>query len=384
MAGVYSYLPLGQRVYKKIEAIIREEMDAIGGQEIFLPSMHPKENWEQTGRWGKFDALVYFGLDEERNMALGPTHEEVITPLAKRIIGSYRDLPRYPYQFQNKFRNEKRAKSGLLRLREFMMKDLYSFHRDQKDLDDYYETAKQAYVRIFDRLGIGEKTYVTYASGGAFCKYSHEFQTLTDAGEDIIHICDLCKIAVNKEIISELGGKCPACGNPELREGKSIEVGNIFKLGTRFSEPFSLKFLDETGAEQPVIMGCYGIGPQRVMGTIVELNNDERGLVWPEAVAPFKAHLILVKSQSEDWRIKVKTVSDSIYEDLLKNCIEVLYDDRDWTSAGEKFADADLIGCSYRIVVSEKTLAQDRVELKRRCSQEVEMVKISDAIERLK
>lgn len=384
MAGVYSLLPLGWITYKKIENIIREEMNAIGGQELFLPALHPKENWQTTGRWGSFDALIYVGLDEDKNMALGPTHEEIISPLAKKFIFSYKDLPKYAYQFQNKFRNEKRAKSGMMRLREFVMKDLYSFHADQADLDDYYEKVKQSYIRIFERCGIGDKTYVTYASGGTFCKYSHEFQTLTEAGEDIIYICDKCHVAVNREIIEDVGHKCPECGNPDLREEKAVEVGNIFKLGTKYSQPFDLKYLDKNGEKQEVIMGCYGIGPQRLMGAIVELKNDSRGIVWPENIAPFKAYLIEAKGQSAEAQAKVKSQCEELYGRLSGQGIEALYDDRENVSTGEKFADADLIGCTYRIVVSEKTLEKELYEVKRRDGGEVEFLDLEKILERLK
>jgi prolyl-tRNA synthetase len=374
MAGVYSYLPLGLRVVKKIENIIREEMDAIGGEEIFMPSVNPRENWEKTGRWETLDALVKIGYDNEKNMALAPTHEEIVSPLAKRFISSYKDLPKYVYQFQNKFRKEKRAKSGILRMREFIMKDLYSFHTGQDDLDKYYEKAVQAYKNIFERVGLGEKTYLTYASGGSFSKYSHEFQTVTSAGEDIIYICEKCHIAINKEIIEDLKYTCPLCGNKKLKEDKAVEVGNIFKLGTKYSNPFNLNYRDENGEEKPVIMGCYGIGPQRTMGTIVEVFHDDKGILWPEAVAPFKVHLISLDQNSE---------SQKIYDDLTAKGVEVLYDDREDVSAGEKFADSDLIGIPYRLVVSKKSLAGGGVEIKKRGERESKIVSVEEVLKTL-
>ncbi len=352
MAGTYSFLPMSLRVMDKIVKVIREEMNEIGGQEIIMPALHPKENWQKTGRWGTFDALIYTGLGEEKDMTLGPTHEEIVAPLAKKFISSYKDLPKYVYQFQTKFRNEKRAKSGILRLREFLMKDLYSFHATQEDLDVYYEKVQKSYAKIFDKLGLGEKTYLTFASGGSFAKYSHEFQTVISAGEDTIYICDKCRIAVNKEIIEELNHQCPQCQNNDLHEEKATEVGNIFKLGTKYSEPFNLIYVNEKGEQNYVIMGCYGIGPQRVMGTIVEAFHDEKGIIWPENVAPFKVHLIEVSSKNKE----VSEKAGEIYEMLAKKGVEVLYDDRKETSAGEKFAEADLIGMPYRIVVSERTL----------------------------
>jgi prolyl-tRNA synthetase len=371
MAGVYSYLPLGFRVYKKIEQIIREEMNAIGGQELFLPTLQPKESWEKTGRWNSMDDLYKLKVDD-KEFAIGPTHEEVISPLAKRFISSYKDLPKYVYQFQNKFRNEKRAKSGMMRGREFMMKDLYSFHTDQADLDAYYEQAIVAYKKIFTRCGIGDTTYLTYASGGSFSKYSHEFQTLTTAGEDLIYICDKCQVAINKEIIGELKNCCPVCNSNKLREEKAAETGNIFKLGTKYSTPFDLNYLDKDGNTKPVIMGCFGIGLSRLLGVIVEKNNDDKGIIWPETVAPFKVILISLK-QNE--------AAEKIYQELKQAGIEVLYDDREEVSAGEKFADADLIGCPYRVVVSEKTLKDDSVEVKKRNSEKCEMVKAKELVE---
>ena len=372
-SGVYTYLPLGLRVLKKIENIIREEMDKAGGQELLMPSFQPKENWQTTGRWDSMDDLYKVKDSSGRENALGPTHEEVIVPLAKQFISSYRDLPLYLYQIQNKFRMELRAKSGILRGREFMMKDLYSFHQNEKDLGRYYEIMKTAYENIFDKVGIGGKTYLTFASGGSFSKYSHEFQTVTGAGEDTIYICQKCKVAVNKEIISEQK-TCPSCGNADLKEEKAIEVGNIFELKTRFSEPFNLTFKDKDGKNQPVIMGCYGIGLGRLMGTIVEVMADEKGIVWTESVAPFKVHLLSLGKDEE-----TKKKADELYAELEKNGIETLYDDRD-ASAGEKFADADLIGIPWRIVVSEKSIAAGGVEVKNRTEKEPKIVSPEEVI----
>jgi len=374
MAGVYTILPLGWQVLKKIEQIIREEMNNIGGQEIFMPALQPKENWEKTGRWSTMDDLYKVKDKSDREFALGSTHEEIISPLMKKFINSYKDLPFAAYQFQNKFRMELRAKSGVLRGREFLMKDLYSFHLDQKDLDEYYEKAKIAYKNIFNRSGIGEKTFLTFASGGSFSKYSHEFQTLTSAGEDVIHICNKCNMAINKEIKDETP-ECPECKSTEFREEKAVEVGNIFKLGTKYSAPFDLTVTNEKGEKTPVVMGCYGVGLQRLMGTIVELNNDENGIIWPETVAPFKVHLISLGKNEE---------AEKIYNDLEKNNIEVLYDDREDTSAGAKFADADLIGIPYRVVVSEKSLAGGGVEMKKRNEKESEIIKIDQLFEEIK
>jgi prolyl-tRNA synthetase len=380
MAGVYSLLPLGLRVFKKIETVIREEMEAVDARELIMPTLHPKENWMLTGRWDTMDDLYKLALDDNKEFALGPTHEEIIVPIAKRIISSYNDLPVYLYQFQNKFRNEKRAKSGVLRGREFVMKDLYSFHSSQEDLDSYYEKVKAAYHAIFKRCGIGEKTYLTYAAGGTFSKYSHEFQALTEAGEDLIYICGKCKVAINKEILDDQKNTCPECGNKELNEEKAVEVGNIFKLGTKFTEPFDLKYADTDGSSKNVIMGCYGIGLQRLMGTIAEIHHDDKGIIWPESVAPFKIHLIEVKSKN----LEVKNKADKTYQELLNAGVETLYDDREGLNAGEMFADADLIGCPYRAVVSEKTIAQDSVELKKRSEKEPQLISTEKLLDLIK
>jgi prolyl-tRNA synthetase len=370
-AGVYSYLPLGWRVLDKIKNIVREEMLSVSGQEINMSVFAPRENWQATGRWDDLDVLFKIAASDKKEYVLNPTHEEIVTPLAKKFIYSYRELPFAVFQIQTKFRNEKRAKAGLLRGREFWMKDLYSFHTDQADLDTYYDSVIEAYNRIFSRLGIGDKTYLTYASGGTFAKYSHEFQTIIPAGEDTIYACDACKMAVNKEIIEEQK-TCPKCGNDKLVETRGTEVANIFKLGTKYSAPFDLKYTDQNGEAQPVIMGCYGLGPSRVMGTIVEMCHDDKGLVWPENIAPFKVHLLSLNE---------KEAADKLYADLVSAGVEVLYDDRD-LSAGEKFADADLIGCPYRVLVSSKTVAQASVELKKRAAAESELVPLTDIIAR--
>lgn len=371
-AGIYTFLPLGMRVMSKITGIIREEIDAVGGQEVLMPALLPKEVWAKTGRWDNFDALFKLKGNEKKEYALGATHEEIVTPLAQKFALSYRELPLSIYQIQVKFRNELRAKAGLMRGREFLMKDMYSFHIDQNDLDAYYERVIPAYQKIYQRLGLGDITYLTYAAGGSFSKYSHEFQTLSPAGEDIIYICEDCKVAVNREIIKEQS-TCPKCGQKDLREDKAIEVGNIFKLGTRFSAPFDFNYLDAAGKSQPVIMGCYGIGPSRVMGAIVEVGHDERGIIWPENLAPFKVHLISLQQNEE---------TDKLYHDLVKRGIEVLYDDRD-LSAGEKFAEADLIGCPYRLVVSAKTVSAGGVELKNRVEDKGQVIPFTGVLNSL-
>jgi len=372
-AGIYSFLPLGWKVLNKIRNIIIEEMENVGGQEINMPAISPRENWQATGRWDTLDVLFKTAGSDQKEYAMNPTHEEIVTPLAKKFIYSYRELPFSVFQIQIKFRNEKRAKAGLIRGREFLMKDMYSFHANQEDLDLYYDQVLESYYKIFERFGLGQKTYLTFASGGSFSKYSHEFQTLTEAGEDLIYICDKCKLAINKEIIIEQP-TCPKCGNAELREEKAVEVGNIFKLSTKYSDPFDLKYQDKDGNKNPVIMGCYGLGLSRVMGTLVEIFHDEKGMVWPESVAPFKVHLLSL-GQNEK--------AEEVYQLLLKNRIEALYDDRDM-QAGEKFADADLIGCPYRVIVSAKTLKEDSVEIKKRNEETSVLLKLENLIVKLK
>src|SRR3989338_3044297 len=360
-AGVYTYLPLGLRVLKKIENIIREEMNAAGGVELLMPSFHPKELWEKTGRWNTMTDLYKVADSSGREVALGPTHEEVVTPLVGSFISSYRDLPRAVYQFQNKFRMELRAKSGILRGREFIMKDFYSFHRDEKDLAEYYEKMKAVYKRVFDRIGIGEQTFLTFASGGSFSKYSHEFQTITPAGEDTIYLCVNCRVAINKEVKTEQPN-CPSCKGSELREERAIEVGNIFELKTKYSNAFGLSYKDEEGKPQPIQMGCYGIGLGRVMGAAVEVFADEKGIVWPEAIAPFSAHLLNLSAETDE----VNFAARALYEELSRRGVDVLYDDRKDVSAGEKFKDSDLIGIPLRVVVSKKTLGEKKYEMKKR------------------
>ncbi len=368
MAGVYSFLPLGLRVMENIKQIIREEMNKIEGQEIVLTALQEKEVWEKTGRWD--DAVVdnWFktNLKNGTELGLAYTHEAVLTELMKSFISSYRDLPVYPYQFQTKFRNELRAKSGILRGREFMMKDLYSFSKTTQELDDYYEKSIEAYRKVFDRLGIGHITYLTLASGGSFgTKYSHEFQTLTSAGEDLIYIHKGKNIAINKEVLNEESLAMLGIKEDELVTEKSIEVGNIYKLGTFYSEPLGLTFKNEAGENSPVIMGSYGIGISRLVGTIVEVCGGDKEMVWPESVSPFKVHLIELSQGDEG----IKNKATELYKKLVEANIEVLFDDRE-ARAGEKFADADLIGIPHRIVISKKTEEAGLLEYKNRISGE--------------
>jgi prolyl-tRNA synthetase len=371
MAGVYNYLPLGLRVLTKIQNIIREEMNAIGGQEILMPTLTQEENYKQTGRDKAMADVLFSTLGAgDAKIFLNPTHEEIVTPLVQKFVLSYKDLPLAVYQIQNKYRNEARAKSGLLRGREFNMKDLYSFHADEKDLDAFYEKVKAAYFKIYNRLGIGDLTLLTYASGGTFSKYSHEFQTLCEAGEDIVYVCEKCKIAVNKEIIDEQSA-CPVCGNKKLAPKKAIEVGNIFKQRAKFTGAFNFQCVDEDGEEQPVEMAAYGIGPSRIMGALVEIFHDDAGIIWPKGVAPFDAHLIALNKE-EDVALTAKKIYERFGAD------KILFDDRMNKTAGEKLADADLIGIPLRIIVSKKTLQEDSVEVKYRGEKEARLVKIKE------
>ncbi|HQF40805.1 MAG TPA: His/Gly/Thr/Pro-type tRNA ligase C-terminal domain-containing protein [Candidatus Paceibacterota bacterium] len=390
MAGVYSYLPLGLRVLNKINDIIRKEMDALGAVELELTALQNPLLYEKTDRWSgdKVDIWFKTELQTGGELGLGFTHEEAITELLKNHVSSYKDLPRAIYQIQTKFRNETRAKSGILRGREFLMKDLYSFHVSEEDLDNFYDKVKGAYERIFERIGLGDSTYITFASGGVFSKYSHEFQTLSEAGEDLIYLSEEKKLAVNKEVLndetlSELG-----LSRDELSEKKSIEVGNIFKLGTRFSQSLGLYFKDEKGESRPVVMGCYGLGPARIMGVIAEIKSDNKGLVWPRAVAPFDIHLVVLGKEvglSGDREALTETAKTAleIYEELTASGKEVLCDDRD-LSAGEKLADADLLGIPFRLVISDSAIKKGKFELVDRATGEIEYLSEAELLNKVR
>jgi len=378
MAGVYSYLKLGTRVLNKIEEIIREEMDGIGGQETRMATLHPSENWKTTGGWDAVDVLFKLQSRTEKEYALGQSEEEIVTPIAQEYAASYKDLPVAIYQIGQKYRDELRAKSGIMRGREFGMKDMYSFHIDQTDFDRFYEIVKQAYFRVYERCGLVAK--VTEASGGAFSeKLSYEFMVLTDAGEDDILYCDVCTHCANVEVskVAE-GGECPKCGKSTLKKARAAEVGNVFDLGMKYPKAFGYTFKDADGKDQTPIMGCYGIGTTRLMGTVVEVLSDEKGIVWPESIAPYQVHLIAITGGNAD----IEAEAGKLYDLLRENTIEVLYDDRD-ARAGEKFADADLIGIPTRLVVSEKTMSQGGVEMLARASGTTSFVAESDLIEQL-
>ncbi len=370
MAGVYDLLPLGLRVIDKIRNIIREEMNALGGQEVSFSALQDPELWKKTGRWDdkKIDVWFKTELKGGGEIGLGCTHEEPMAQMMKNHIHSYRDLPKYTYQFQTKFRNEFRAKSGIMRGREFLMKDMYSFSRSEEELNRFYTDAGVAYENVFRRVGIGDITYLTFASGGMFTQFSHEFQTVSTAGEDIIYLDTEKRIAVNEEVMSDETLKQLSLKREKLVEAKAIEVGNIFKYGTRYSEPLGLTFKDEDGKDKPVSMGAYGIGLGRLMGTIVEVLCDEKGIVWPESVAPFALHLVELSQGDE----KIKAAADTLYSDFKTAGIEVLYDDRD-ARAGEKFADSDLIGIPYRVIIGKNT-TESEIEIVRRKDGEKKLV----------
>ena len=377
MAGVYTFLPLGLRVLKKIEDIVRRHMDTIGN-ELVMSSLSPRELWETTGRLDVVDVLMKTApankASEEKSTnsyILNPTHEELITPIASLYARSYKDLPVALYQIQTKFRNEARAKSGLLRGREFRMKDLYSFHRSEEDLKTYYEHSKKVYMDIYREIGLADDTFITVAGGGDFTKeFSHEFQTLVEAGEDIIYLDRKNNVAYNKEVVTEENAKRLGVDFNTLEQVKACEVGNIFPLGTKFTTAFDYTYTDEQGQKQPVYMGCYGIGPSRLMGVITEKFADEKGLVWPAAIAPFSLHLIVI---SKDKDSEASKLAEDIYTKLTQAGVEVLFDDRD-EGAGSKFADSDLIGIPMRVVVSDKSLEKGGVEIKERTSDQSEIV----------
>lgn len=372
MAGVYAYTPLGLRVLENIKHIVREEMNAVNGQEIIMSSLQRKETWEGTGRWDDETVDVWFKskLKDDTEIGFGWSHEEAIMEMMQQFVNSYRDLPTSVYQFQTKLRNELRAKSGIMRGREFVMKDMYSLHATQEDMDVYYDKIIAAYKRCYERLGLGDSTFVTFASGGAFTKFSHEFQTICDAGEDILYVNEDRSVAVNEEVLDE-AAKELGVDKSALKPVKSAEVGNIFKFGTEKSEKMGIYFTDKDGTQKPIYLASYGIGITRVMGVIVEKFADDKGIVWPEAVAPFAVHLVSLAKTPEE-----VAKADELYETLRSKGVEVLYDNRSDVSAGAKFADSDLIGIPTRVVLSARSLENGGVECKKRNQTESEVLSI--------
>lgn len=383
MAGVYSWLPLGLRVLRNVEAIVREEMNALDGQEVLMSALQPKENWVQTGRWDNVDVLFKMPSQTGKEYALGCSHEEIVTPLVQSFVHSYKDLPISTYQIQTKFRDELRAKSGILRGREFIMKDMYSFHRTQEDLDVYYKRVMDGYMRVFERCGLDAK--IVEASGGVFSdKRSHEFQVLTDAGEDRILTSPSWKYGQNEEVADlKEGDACPDHPAEKLEWKKGVEVGNIFQLGTKYSDAFGMTYAAEDGTKQPVIMGCYGIGVSRLVGTIVEACHDARGIRWPKSVAPFQVHLVTLRGKTPEAHAQIQQAAQDLYDALLAKGIEALWDDREDASPGEKLADADLLGMPMRVLFSEKSLAEGSAEVKERDQEAARLVKVEDLMELL-
>ena len=378
MAGVYAYLPLGLQVLENIKQIVREEMNAVDGQELIMTNLQPKEVWETTTRWDDRVVDIWFKtkLQDETEIGLAWSHEEPIMEMMQQFIQSYKDMPASVYQFQTKLRNELRAKSGIMRGREFIMKDMYSLHASAEDLDAYYNRVIEAYKKVYERLGLGDDTYVTFASGGAFTKFSHEFQTVCEAGEDVLYLHRGRNIAVNEEVLEEAVKEFGIDKN-DMERVKSAEVGNVFNFGTDKAEQMGIFFTDHDGQQRPIFLASYGIGITRAMGVIVEKFADERGLIWPEAIAPAKVYLARLGVEPG-----VTKVAEELYSQLTGLGIAVLYDDRD-LRPGEKFADADLMGIPYRVVVSAKTVDANTYELKARTSQDTQLVSIKQLLEKL-
>lgn len=376
MAGVYAYTPLGLKVLENIKQIVREEMNAIGGQELIMSSLQRKETWDVTGRWDDETVDIWFKseLKDGTPVGFGWSHEEAIIEMMKQYVKSYKDLPVSVYQFQTKLRNEVRAKSGIMRGREFVMKDMYSMHTSAEDCDAYYERAIEAYKRIYERLGIGESTFMTFASGGAFTKFSHEFQTICAAGEDTLYVNDAQTVAVNEEVLDEAAAEL-GIDKSSLKPVVSAEVGNIFKFGTEKSATMNFRYTGEDGKEHTVYLASYGVGVTRVMGVIVEKFADEKGIIWPEAVAPAKVYLVQIGQQS-------KEQAEALYKELQAKEIEVLYDDRD-ERPGVKFADAELMGIPYRVTVSDRLLDEQKYEFTSRKTGEVELLTHAELLAKL-
>lgn len=377
MAGVYAYTPLGLRVLENIKQIVREEMNAIGGQELIMTSLQKKETWEGTGRWDDEAVDVWFKtkLKDDTDLGLAWSHEEAILEMMQQFVESYKDLPARVYQFQTKLRNELRAKSGIMRGREFVMKDLYSLHATQEDMDMYYDKVIEAYKRCYERFGLGDSTFVTFASGGSFTKFSHEFQTICDAGEDILYVNEDRTIAVNEEVLDDATAEI-GIDKSTLSAVKSAEVGNIFKFGTEKSEKMNMFFTDSDGTKKPIFLASYGIGITRVMGVIVEKFADDKGLIWPEAVAPAKVYLVRIGGD------EAIADADTLYQELTDKDMEVLYDDRD-ERPGAKFADAELMGIPYRITVSDRLRENGQFEYTVRATGATEILTHDELIAKL-
>lgn len=376
MAGVYAYTPFGLKVLENIKQIVREEMNAVGGQELIMSSLQRKETWEGTGRWDDELVDIWFksALKDGTEVGFGWSHEEAIIEMMKQYTKSYKDLPASVFQFQSKMRNELRAKSGIMRGREFIMKDMYSMHATAEDCDAYYDKVIEAYGRVFDRLGLGESTFMTFASGGAFTKFSHEFQTICTAGEDTLYVNDEQTVAVNEEVLDDATAEL-GIDKASLKPVVSAEVGNIFKFGTEKSQQMDFNFTGEDGKQHPVYLASYGIGVTRVMGVMVEKFADDKGIVWPEAVAPAKVYLVQIGKESV-------ALADELYDALQAKGIEVIYDDRD-ERPGPKFADAELMGIPYRITVSDRLMSESKYEFTSRAIGETMLLTRHELLDKL-
>lgn len=378
MAGVYAFLPLGVRVIEKIKNIIREEMNVVEGQELYMTILQPKDIWEKTDRWDdtKVDNWFKTKLKNGEELGVGLTHEEPIVDALSGYVSSYKDLPFSVYQIQNKFRNELRAKSGILRGREFIMKDMYSFAKNEEEHLEIYEKIAEAYHTVYKRIGIGHITYRTFADGGIFTKkFSDEFQTISAIGEDIIYLDEEKNIAINKEIYTDENLEKLGLDKTKLVEKKAIEVGNIFSLESKYTDALNVYYTDEKGEKKSIISGCYGIGVSRIMGTVVEIFSDDKGIIWPESIAPFQVNLLSLGEDEE-----VREEADKIYEVLIEKKIEVLFDDREGLTAGEKFADADLLGMPYRAVVSKRSIKEGGIEIKKRTEEKGAIMTVDELL----
>lgn len=377
MAGVYAFTPLGLRVIENIKQIVREEMNAVGGQELLMSSLQKKSTWEATGRWDDEAVDVWFksNLKDGTEVGFGWSHEEAILEMMKQYIKSHKDLPTSVYQFQTKLRNELRAKSGIMRGREFVMKDMYSMHASQEDMDRYYDEVIGAYRRIYDRLGLGDSTFVTFASGGSFTKFSHEFQTICEAGEDILYVNDDRTVAVNEEVLEDAASEL-GIDKSQLAPVKSAEVGNIFKFGTEKSEKMNITYTGEDGKEHPVYLASYGVGITRVMGVVVEKFADEKGIVWPDSIAPFRVYLVRIGGEEA-----IKS-ADSLYGELTAKGIEILYDDRD-ERPGTKFNDSELMGIPHRVTVSDRLVSEQQYEYTSRATGETVTLTYDELLARI-
>jgi prolyl-tRNA synthetase len=377
MAGVYAYTPLGLQVLENIKQIVREEMNAVNGQEIIMTSLQRKETWEGTGRWDDEVVDVWFKskLKDDTEVGFGWSHEEAILEMMQGFIKSYKDLPTSVYQFQTKLRNELRAKSGIMRGREFVMKDMYSLHASREDMDAYYNKVIEAYKRCYERFGLGDSTFVTFASGGSFTKFSHEFQTICDAGEDILYVNADRTVAVNEEVLDDATNEL-GINKDDLQPVKSAEVGNIFKFGTDKSEQMGVYFTDNDGKQKPIYLASYGIGITRVMGVIVEKFADEKGIVWPESVAPAKVYLVRIGGE------EAVRQADELYKELTSKGVEVIYDDRD-ERPGTKFADSELMGIPHRVTVSDRLIEANQYEYTNRVDGDTVTLTLSELVAKL-